>query len=166
MKIVNEKGKLFGVINVLDLCVLMALLLVVGGVAWQLFGSKVVSAAAPTSKMTVTMRVRGAHPRQLAEVEKNVPAQLVSGNDYIPNASLTKVSSEPYVVQNPTADGSIVESADPTRIDIIFTIEATVQAGGPIIKLGSQEIRAGRDYTVKTKYIEQSAIIETVNYSD
>lgn len=166
MKLINEKGKLFGVINVVDLLILLAVLLVVGGVGWRILGPKLATAAAPNTKVTVTMRVRGAHPRQLAEIEKNVPAPLVSGDSFVAGASVVKVSSEPYVVQTPTATGEIKEAVDPTRIDILFTVEASVPAGGAVTKIGTQEVRAGRDFTVKTRYIEQIAIIETISYAN
>lgn len=166
MKLINEKGKLFGIINAVDLLILLAVILVVGGIGWRIFGPKLAEAAAPMTKATITMRVRGAHPRQLTEILKHVPSKLVSGNSYIDGANLVKIDSEPYVVQNPTATGEIVEAADPTRIDIIFTIEAKVPASGAVTKIGTQEVRAGRDFTVKTRYIEQIAIIETIVYEN
>ena len=45
MKIINEKGKLFGLINIVDFLVLLAVLAVVGGLGWKLLGPKVVSQA-------------------------------------------------------------------------------------------------------------------------
>lgn len=112
------------------------------------------------------MRVRGAHPRQLAEIEKNIPAQLVSGDSFVSGASVVKVDSEPYIVQTPTATGEIKEATDPTRIDILFAVEANAPASGAVTKIGTQEVRAGRDFTIKTRYIEQVAIIETVSYAN
>jgi hypothetical protein len=166
MKLINDKGKLFGIINVVDLLVLLAVCLVVAGVGWRILGPKISQAAAPTTKVTITMRVRGAHPRQLNEMLKHVPSQLVSGNEFVGGANLIKVESEPYVVQIPTDDGKMVDATDPTRIDIIFTIEAKVPTGGAATKIGTQEVRAGRDFTVKTRYIEQIAIIETIEYEN
>lgn len=167
MKLINDKGKLFGIINVVDLLVLLAVVLVVGGVGWRILGPKIAEVAAPTTKITVTSRVRGAYPRQLEEMlSHDVPSKLVSGNSYIDGADLVKIDSEPYVVQLPTDDGRLVNAVDPTRIDIIFTVEATVPQGGAVTKIGTQEMRAGRDFTVKTRYIEQSSIIETVAYEN
>ncbi|NLM60645.1 MAG: DUF4330 family protein, partial [Clostridiales bacterium] len=39
MKLVNEKGKLFGLINLVDLLVLLFILLVAGGIVWKIFGN-------------------------------------------------------------------------------------------------------------------------------
>lgn len=163
MKLVNEKGKLFGIINVVDLFVFLAVLLVIGGVGWRIFGAKIAEVTAPTVKMTMTARVRGASPQQFAEMTKNIPAQLVSGNELVSGAYLIKAESQPYIVQIPTADGRIVDAVDPTRVDVIFTIEAQVTSSINT-KIGTQEVRAGRTFTVKTKHIEHIGVIETLTF--
>ena len=40
MKIINEKGKLFGLINIVDLLVLVAAIAVVAGVGYKLFAPR------------------------------------------------------------------------------------------------------------------------------
>ena len=62
MKIINEKGKLFGVINVVDLLVLLAAIAVIAGVGYKLFAPQIASVAARQVPMTVTVRVLGATP--------------------------------------------------------------------------------------------------------
>lgn len=166
MKIINEKGKLFGLINIVDLLVVIMIAVVAVSIGWRLLGPAITTAAAPTTTLTATMRVRGAHPRQFEEMKLNVPAQLISGNSYVDGAKLVDVKSEPYIVQTPNAEGKLVDAVDPTRIDIIFTIEARVPAGAAVTKIGSQEIRVGREHTVKTRYIEQIAIIETMTFAN
>ena len=44
MKIINEKGKLFGLINIVDLIVLLLVIAVIGVVGTKLMGSKVTDA--------------------------------------------------------------------------------------------------------------------------
>ena len=62
MKIINEKGKLFGVINVVDLLVLLAAIAVIAGVGYKLFAPQIADATARQVPMSVTVRVRGATP--------------------------------------------------------------------------------------------------------
>ena len=47
MKIINEKGKLFGIINVVDLLVLVAAIAVVAGVGYKLFAQQIKEVASP-----------------------------------------------------------------------------------------------------------------------
>ena len=84
MKIINEKGKLFGVINVVDLLVLLAAIAVIAGVGYKLFAPQIASVAARQVPMTVTVRVRGATPFLVEEVQRNsqVGKQIVSGSSF------------------------------------------------------------------------------------
>ncbi|MDR1158880.1 MAG: DUF4330 domain-containing protein [Oscillospiraceae bacterium] len=167
MKLINEKGKLFGLINVVDLLVLLAVLLAVGGVAWRLFGHKVGELTAATTTMTYTVRVRGVHSRLESEIQKNLEydSRVIAGNEFV-DARVTNVSFEPYIQQNPTDDGRLVNATDPVRLDVLFTVEAVVPKNTPIIKVGTQEIRVGYGHFLKTPLLEFSSTIESVNFRD
>ena len=95
MKLINEKGKLFGVINVVDLLVLLAAIAVVIGVGYKLFAPQITEIASPQVPMTVVVRVRGATPFLVEELQRNdqVGKQLVSGNSYT-SAKITDMQIE------------------------------------------------------------------------
>ncbi|MDP4108407.1 MAG: DUF4330 domain-containing protein [Bacillota bacterium] len=165
MKIIDEKGRLFKTINIVDLLVVVALLLVVGGIVWKLFSPAVKNAVAPDVKMTSVMRVRGATPFLVNELKQNpqVGKKLVAGNAYT-EAVITKVEFVPYVQQVTTADGKIVDALDPSKKDIMVTVEATVPKDTPAPTVANQEVRAGRTFTLKTQDFEASPIIESVRF--
>ena len=167
MKLINEKGKLFGVINVVDLLVLLAAIAVVIGVGHKLFATQITEIASPQVPMTVTVRVRGATPFLVAEVQRNsqVGKQIVSGNSYT-NAVITDMQIEDYVQQVTTADGQIVNATDPSKKDIVFTIETTVSKDTASPSIGTQEIRAGRTMIVKTNDFETTGNIDMVDIAD
>lgn len=81
MKIINEKGKLFGLINIVDLLVLIAAVAVAAGVGYKLFAPQIKESVQPQVELTAIVRVRGATPFLVTEVERNsqVGKQLVSG---------------------------------------------------------------------------------------
>ncbi len=166
MKIINEKGKLFGLINIVDLLVLLAVIAVVVGVGWKIFAPKVEAAVNPEVTMTTTMRVRGATPFLVGEFESNdqTGKQLVNGNTYVA-ATIADVSVEDYVQQVTTADGRIVDALDPSKKDIMVVVESKVTKDTPTPKIGTQEVRAGRTFTLKTNDIETIAIIESVDFA-
>lgn len=167
MKIINEKGKLFGVINIVDLLVLLAVIAVAAGVGYKLFAPQIADATAAQVEMTVTVRVRGATPFLVEEVQRNsqVGKQLVSGNAYV-NATITDMRIEDYVQQVTTADGKIVDATDPSKKDLVFTIETTVAQGTAAPTIGTQEIRAGRTMIVKTNDFETTGNIDSVVIAD
>ncbi|MFR3787792.1 DUF4330 domain-containing protein [Agathobaculum desmolans] len=167
MKIINEKGKLFGVINVVDLLVLVAAVAVAAGVGYKLFAPQIVEATAKQVEMTVTVRVRGATPFLVEEVERNsqIGKKIVSGNSFT-NATITDMKIEDYVQQMPTADGEIRDAVDPSKKDLVFTIETTVPEGTASPSIGTQEVRAGRTFIVKTNDFETSGNIDMVDIAE
>lgn len=127
MKIINEKGKLFGLINIVDLLVLIAAVAVAAGVGYKLFAPQIKESVQPQVELTAIVRVRGATPFLVTEVERNsqVGKQLVSGNSYV-NGTIEDMKIEDYAQQVTTADGRIVTAVDPDKKDIVFTIKTTV----------------------------------------
>ena len=166
MKLVNEKGKLFGLVNLVDFLVIAALVLVLGGIGYKVLSSAIAEQLSPLQEITVTTRVRGIHPRVVPTIENAVGEQLVAGNDFVKNAYLESVSFEPYVTQQTTDEGKVVDAVDPTRLDALFVITAKVARNTPIIKIGTQEIRVGLGHFMKTRSIEFSTTIETVDLGE
>lgn len=163
MKIINEKGKLFGLINIVDLLALLAAAAVVCGVAWKLLAPQVAEVVSPTVTLTAKMRCRGATPflmEQLLESEQ-VGKQLVSGNSYV-DATITDMWVEDFVIQVQCADGRIVNSTDPVKKDIIFMVETRVNKDTPSPKIGTQEVRMGRTFILKTNDFETTCNIDSV----
>lgn len=162
-KIIDEKGKLFGFINLVDLMVIATIFAVIAGVAYTLFAPAVAEVVSPNVNMTVTVRIRGASSFLVEELERNsqVGKQMVSGSSYI-DSTITAMEIEPYVTQTTRSDGVIVDATDPTKKDIVFTFEAVVKEGTAVPTVGSQDVRVGRTFTVKTNDFEMNAIIESV----
>jgi hypothetical protein len=166
MKIINEKGKLFGLVNLVDLLVAAAIVLAAVGIAYKIFAAPVAEAVSPKQDVVFTCRVRALYPRAMAEIEKSVGEKLVAGNAYVEDAVLESVAFEPYVMQVPTADGRIVDAEDPSRVDAVFTVRAKVTRDAPILKTGTQEFRVGMGHFLKTKYIEFSTTVESITMGD
>ncbi len=167
MKLVNEKGKLFGLINVVDLLIFVAVIAVAGAIAWQVLGTKVNEAVSTQVELTAEIVIVGTPPRLVDEAVRQdlVGKKLVSGNDYM-NAVITDIWLEDYVIQATRDDGVIVDSKDPSKKDVVVKISTTVPKGTPSPKIGSQEIRAGRTYILKTQTFECIGTIRYVDIAD
>ncbi len=163
MKLIDEKGKLFGLINLVDLACLLLILLVLAGVGWKLLGPKVEEAVAPTAKMTTVLRIRGAYSYTLDWLQENelVGEKLVMGTGYV-DAVVTKVEYEPYIIQFTAEDGTPMDVQYQSRADVLITVESTVAKNTPILKIGTQEVRAGRTFIFKTREFEMSTLIDEV----
>ena len=167
MKIIDEKGKLFGLINIMDLLVLLALVCVAGVIVWQLLGDKVSDAVSPQAELTAVVVIAGAPPDLVAEVERQNLAgeKMVSGNTYL-DAYISDVWLDDYVMQLETADGRLVDATDPTKQDIFIEIKTTVAKDTPSPKIGSQEIRAGKTFIVKTQTFECTGVLYYVDIAE
>jgi len=165
MKLVNEKGKLFGIINLVDLLILIAVLLVAGAVGYKMLAAPVAATITPEKEVEVVVAIRGAMPYLVDEVMKLEEGErLIAGNDYV-NGSIKSVTTEPYTFTTTTADGPIVEVTDPVKRDILITIKSSGNPDAPIFKIGNQEVRAGRGFTFKTQRVEVESLVRSVNFN-
>ncbi|NCA93349.1 DUF4330 family protein, partial [bacterium] len=71
-----------------------------------------------------------------------------------------------YVVQAVRSDGIIVDAKDPSKKDVVMIIKTTVAKGTPSPKIGSQELRAGKTYILKTQTFECSGTIRYVEIAE
>lgn len=168
MKIINEKGKLFGIINVVDLLALLALLAVIGGVGYKLFANRITDAVSPKVDITTTILVRGAQPYLVEELQRNSPVgkPMVNGTAFLEDASIESMEFSDYVQQLSTSDGRLVDFIDGRRKDVTFVIRGKVAKDSAVLKIGSQEVRAGRTFYVKTNDFEVAGNIISVVVGD
>jgi hypothetical protein len=167
MKLVNEKGKLFGLINPVDLIILLVVIVVVAAIGVRLLGSQVADKVAPQVTLTAEVVIVGTPPRIQDEIARQdlIGQRIVAGNEYMP-ATITGIKTEPYVVQAFTDDGRIVDAVDPSKHDVVFTIETKVAKGTPSPKIGSQELRAGKTFILKTQTFESIGTIRYVQIDE
>lgn len=162
MKIIDEKGKLFGKINLIDLLVVVILIAAVLFLALRFVkGSSTDPVSSPT-KLTYTTQVSGVSPELYAEVQRQLDNaggrdQLMANGDLV-DAYITGVTATPHVNLQPDANGVItssVEQGDRARLDLVFTVEANV-ANPTTNTVGTQEVRVGKSHILKTTHIEFS----------
>ena len=107
MKIIDEKGRLFGKLNLIDLRVIVLILAVVLVAVWKL-GVKLVEA-------------------------------------YILSATAVQTDAEHFT--------------------LYVTVQADATYAGYVYKVGSQEVRVGYEYIVKTSEFEMTGIISGMEVS-
>jgi len=144
MKILDEKGRLFGKLNLIDLVVVLIIIVGVAAVGMKLFGNKAVETVT-SQKVTLTYEVVCEDvPEHVAEYcTANIGGQLLSSGKlldaHIVGCEAVPVSSE--------------------QTDLYFTIEANTAFAGSVYAVGSQEVRVGKEHLVKTSHIECEGII-------
>jgi len=169
MKLVNEKGKLFGIINVVDLLVILLVIAIVAVVGIKLFGTKAQAVVAVKEDCYAEIEIIAASPRLYNEVDRQmdtlIGSRMVTGNEYL-NATVEDVWFEDYVVVNPDDEGTMIEAVDPNRKDIVFLVKTQVAPDSATLSIGAQELRSGKTFIVKTQTFECSGTIRYVNVGE
>jgi len=157
MKLIDDKGKLFGLINTIDLLVILALLLVAGGAYYKLKMQSGGQGAAKT--VTVTVIAPGIRPEMLTNVK--VGDKMVSGSSFT-NVVVKEVTIKPAYMINVDSAGKRVDSYDPYLKDLFVILEGKTVISGGTINLGGQEIRSNKEYFVKSLDYELKGLVMSV----
>lgn len=154
----DEKGRLFGKISVVDLAIIFIVLILVAG---YLYRDR--AAGTPAEAKTVVVKVvcNGVYPG--TENSIKVGDQLVASGG-LTNIKVTEMRVEPaYWVVN-TAAGNMNLTTNPFRKDIYLTLEGKISQISPAeITFAGQKCRVGKeDFVVKTQKVETKAIVTDI----
>ncbi|NLP45448.1 MAG: DUF4330 domain-containing protein [Epulopiscium sp.] len=163
MKFIDDKGKIFGFINVIDLIALLVLLVLVLGIGYRAITKKSTLGGNSASEQEIIYTVRATEQIPQIADGLQVGDQLFAKGNFV-NAKITSVTTESAKVFVETAEGEIKVAEHPQLQDIVFTIEATVIQKGPILEIGGQEIRIGAHHWVKNQTTQASGLIESIEF--
>jgi len=155
MKLIDDKGRLFGLINIIDLLILLLIIAVVGRYAWKSQAQKPSGVQAQTIEVVLLVKdVRDATVNAIKEgdIVRETKSNVVLGK-------ITNIEVKPADTLVNTADGKVVNYPNPILKDIYVTVRGTGTAGENAIVLGNSEIRIGTTLAFKTNIY---AVVSTV----
>ena len=153
MKLIDEKGRLFGKLNLIDLLVVLLIVAVLAAVVWKLGGKKAAAAVTGTEKKAVYTVEFEDVPADIAEYAKTqVDKPLVNDSKLI-DAVITDVRTEPY-------------TNELGHVRLYIAVEAGASFTGNVYKVGPQEIRVGYEYILKTSEFELTGRISALEVTD
>lgn len=154
----DEKGRLFGKINIIDLLVILLVLGIVVVLGMKLTGhGGFLSNSQQAGTIIYTVKVSGVEPEVYNNIKgytgENEP--LMASGAIITGSQIVDITSAPHAVNATitTPDGALVVPLDQELLDLTFTIKAKV----PDVttnEVGTQEVRIGKLHTVKTVHFE------------
>lgn len=160
MKIINEKGKLFGLVNIIDLITILLIIALVLGAFYKFKGNSInVIGTNNTKEMEYVVRLNPNYEDYFKQL--NVGDKLVRDKRVL-DASITDINIQDYYESIADENGEISLQKHPLFKEAFITIKATVTDKDPIFKLGEQEIRVGCSNFVRTKFFEMSGFIYKV----
>lgn len=146
MKIINEKGKLFGIINVIDLSILLIVgLILVGGIS-RMKSQPIIGNDA--SEGTITFEVANI---RMVSVENILIGDSLFHYDkgtYI--GEIVEVSHEPY--KEPVEyEGKWVDAEVPGKYVALFKVKADLKDSTDVVIAGGEQVRVGAQFRLKNK---------------
>lgn len=147
MKIIDEKGRLFGKLNLIDLLVVLLILAVVFALVWKLgVGKAAEQATAQTYDVSFTVAVEDVDPQICQYAETQVGEKIVNSGKVL-NATLT---------------GATHEAGDDGKETLYLSIDGVCTMSELVYKLGPQDVRVGFEYIAKTSSFELTGIVCTM----
>ena len=158
---IDEKGRLFGKINIVDLLVILVIIIAAVVLGMKFLGPDGSVAVNPkTTHVTYQVLVESVQPQVYENVKKYVDAgdaTLMASGEML-DGQVVAVESKPHTT-NATVSASgdmLLVSTDKNLLDLTFTIECNVV--NPITtEIGTQEVRIGKSHIVKTDRFEMNS---------
>lgn len=162
-KIIDEKGKLFGFINVVDLMVILVVLAIIAVLAIRVVSPKRnaegTSIVNGKSEAYVTLYVQNAVPESLDILK---PGDKLVANNTFTTAEIVSIDSKPADFITTDAEGNAHVVPHPLWLDLIVVIKDEVNASNPILKIGGQEARVNYPIILKTQQFEANSKVREI----
>lgn len=165
---IDEKGRIFGKINLIDLLALLAAVAVAVLLAVRLAGNAAAekpgetpeptaTPAIGTSLIEYTARATWMDPAEYAEIKKHFDAgerQCINADGTeAEGTQVVDIRTEPYLYSITDDDGTIHIEEDPYFVNVLFTLRS-VTTNSEANAFHGQEARIGRNITIRTRYYE------------
>jgi hypothetical protein len=168
MTVIDKKGKVLGLINAVDLFILLVILACLIGFFWARTGhtsiNKVVKAEGPAE---VVVAIRGARVQDLKTIEKYKRAFIIIRNQPYTTVDIVDIKAwrRPTIFYNANQDKVVkMENIDdPYVTDADITIRDNAQFTGEDIVFGGNKIKAGIPIELETMEYKFSGSVIAVS---
>lgn len=161
MKLVDEKGRIFGLINIIDLIVLVLVVALVTGGAYRLYGTRQNEDIFQQNGEEVLLKGRVFDVSQYTAAVIQKGDQVIDATAQSYFGEIISVEITPHRRLVETADGKVVLAEVPERFDLILSIKGVAQVSEFAIRIASQDVRVGsrivlggRDFMIATTILQ------------
>ncbi|MDO4300675.1 MAG: DUF4330 domain-containing protein [Clostridia bacterium] len=165
MKLIDEKGKLFGKLNIVDLVVVVLIAAIAAAVVVRFTSSKLNANGLTPASEDQYCYVTAFASLQVPEVADALKAgdHIAAGGKFT-DAEIVDVKVEPAAYIGVNSEGKAVYSEHPLWKDVTVVIKEKIDPSNITIKVGGQEARVGYSYIVKTQTVEANAKIRGIEF--
>ncbi len=153
---VDEKGRLLGLINIIDLAVVLGLLLVLAFGVRKFFSIN--PGYQPEAKTArVLLLVEGVRQPTIDAIALGDRVREKNSNGYF--GTITDLEVEPATEMVATAAGELLESEIPGRYNLFITLESPAEVTEEYIKITGQQVRIGLTPTIRTQIYQVETVV-------
>lgn len=158
MKIIDDKGRLFGKLNILDLGIILMILALGLAGFYKLKADNVATFIKP-KPVDIKVIVRAREETSLNEIK--VGDILKEYDTGIVLGEIKSIDIKPAKIEVKTADGQVKLAEIPERYDFYIDINGSATINENAIVSGNKELRIGNKLVLRTKtYALESYILE------
>lgn len=165
MKLIDDKGKLFGKVNIVDLLVVLIIVAIIGAVGYRFLSPDVNNeGTTPLSEdeyCYVTLYCNQMVPEMSSSIE--IGDKLVANGKYT-DAEIVAVGEKPAAYVGYNSDGVAVLSEHPLWKDLTVVVKEKVSPNNVILKVGEQEARVNYQFIFKTQKVESGAKVRRIEF--
>ena len=170
MKLLDEKGRLFGKINLVDLLIILLVVLLAVAVIWRVAGSRAPGNVATqdaviraNENLSVRFKVliSGVDAEYVPGLERYAMGAQIIRDENLINGRIVDVQSHPIGTVL-DASGEMIPVEEGERYDVVFTVEYTGRMNTNTLIDGKQVLRVGAEYVLRTVFIEIKGYIADV----
>lgn len=160
-KIIDENGRLFGKVSILDLFVLLIALVLAFAVYSRFFTKEATATAATNDTFTYQIFVTGVRQQTVDALRAGDTVYENDDNTLI--GTITDVEVGEVSQEYALSDGSYVLASSENRYQVILTVEASgLVSGGRYYASRTYELGAGAPLTFYTKYCSTSGTVWSI----
>lgn len=167
---IDEKGRLFGKINIVDLLVILVIVIaavVLGMKFLKPGGSGAVGGSVTKHHVEYTVLVENVQPAVYESIKNNyIPSTLMASGELL-DGQVTGVEAKPHGgdVSVSTSGDTVAFTTDKGLLDLTFTVECNV--ANPITtEIGTQEVRVGKSHILKTDKFELNGVVLACEWTE
>ena len=158
MKIIDEKGRLFGKVSLIDIFVVLFALVMVLAVYLRFFSNETTSIRTGGEKFTYTVKVEGV--RQWTVDGFHVGDKMWDSDHDTYIGTITAVRSEPSTWEFELSDGTYQVASREGRYDLYLTVEAEgIIKNGRYYASRTYEVGTNSAVYLYTKYCSVTATV-------
>lgn len=160
MKIIDNKGRLFGKFNILDLGIII-MILALGLASFYKFKTNNTATLIKTKPVDIRIIVR---EREEISLDKIKVGDILKEYDSgIILGEIKSIDIKPATVEVETADGEIKLAEIPERYDYYINIAANATINENAIVSGNKELRIGNKLVLRTQTYALASYILEIN---